>query len=199
MEKLQANAGALIIAGSETTATLLSGVTYLLLKNPAALEKLTEEVRSTFKSEDEISINSVGHLKYMLACLDEALRIYPPTPSGLPRVVPQGGVNIVGNFVPENVSPAVELWQPQVPEPTDVPFDRPLLRYTCGPHTTTRPTLRSPSSSIPSATSVIRASRLTSLRCFNLSMLAHALAWAGSKCPLVCLGPSVDAFANHIA
>ncbi|GME23362.1 putative cytochrome p450 monooxygenase protein [Neofusicoccum parvum] len=110
MEKLQANAGALIIAGSETTATLLSGVTYLLLKNPAALEKLTEEVRSTFKSEDEISINSVGHLKYMLACLDEALRMYPPTPSGLPRVVPQGGVNIVGNFVPENTVVAIHMW-----------------------------------------------------------------------------------------
>jgi cytochrome P450 len=36
-EELVTNANVLIVAGSETTATLLSGVTYLLLKNPACL------------------------------------------------------------------------------------------------------------------------------------------------------------------
>lgn len=104
MTHLQGNASTLIIAGSETTASLLSGVTFLLLKHPHALAKLTEEVRSAFKSEDDININSVGQLKYMLACLDEALRLYPPTPVGLPRVVSKGGATIVGNYVPENVS-----------------------------------------------------------------------------------------------
>ncbi|KAK7721711.1 hypothetical protein SLS57_005059 [Botryosphaeria dothidea] len=110
MNKLEANASALIIAGSETTATLLSGVTYLLLKNPHALAKLTEEVRGAFKSEDEINISSVGHLKYMLACLDEALRLYPPTPQGLPRVVSKGGANIVGHYVPEDTTVAIHMW-----------------------------------------------------------------------------------------
>lgn len=53
-----------IIAGSETTATILSGATFLLLKNPACLEKLKQEVRSTFKSEDEITFTSVDRLPY---------------------------------------------------------------------------------------------------------------------------------------
>ncbi|KAH7065480.1 cytochrome P450 [Macrophomina phaseolina] len=110
MTHLQGNASTLIIAGSETTASLLSGVTFLLLKHPHALAKLTEEVRSAFKSEDDININSVGQLKYMLACLDEALRLYPPTPVGLPRVVSKGGATIVGNYVPENTVVAIHMW-----------------------------------------------------------------------------------------
>jgi cytochrome P450 len=53
-DELQSNGNILIIAGSETTATPLSGITYLLLMNPHALEKLQDEVRSTFEKEDEI-------------------------------------------------------------------------------------------------------------------------------------------------
>ena len=104
MGELQQNASLLVIAGSETTATLLSGVTYLLLTNTVALQKLTEEIRSTFKTEDEIDINTVGQLNYMLACLDEALRCYPPVAMGLPRVVPPGGGTVCGQYVPPGVS-----------------------------------------------------------------------------------------------
>ncbi|KAJ4425304.1 hypothetical protein N0V82_000114 [Gnomoniopsis sp. IMI 355080] len=81
--QLQGNATLLIIAGSETTATLLSGVTYLLGMHTDALAKLTEEVRTAFKSEDEIDYVSVSNLPYMVACLEEALRIYPPAPLGI--------------------------------------------------------------------------------------------------------------------
>ena len=94
----------LIIAGSETTATLLSGVTYLLLKHPAVLQKLVEEVRSTFSSESEIDLIGVNKLTYMLACLDEAIRMYPPVPGSFPRDVPAGGEHIGDRYVPENVS-----------------------------------------------------------------------------------------------
>ncbi|KAJ4291290.1 hypothetical protein N0V88_006293 [Collariella sp. IMI 366227] len=105
-----AQAAILIIGGSETTATLLSGVTYFLLTNPEAMKKLTAEIRRTFKSEDEIDFASVSVLPYLLACLDEALRMYPPVPAGLPRVVPKGGATIVGNYVPEGNIVAVHQW-----------------------------------------------------------------------------------------
>ncbi|KAL2141528.1 hypothetical protein VTI28DRAFT_2228 [Corynascus sepedonium] len=110
LEKLQANSAILIIGGSETTATLLSGVTYFLLTNPEAMKKLTAEIRGSFKSEDEIDFSSVSTLPYLLACLDEALRMYPPVPTGLPRVVPKGGANIAGNYVPEKTVVAVHQW-----------------------------------------------------------------------------------------
>lgn len=91
VEELVTNANVLLIAGSETTATLLSGVTYLLLKNPECLRKATEEVRGAFESEDDIQfVNASARLTYMLACLDEAFRMYPPVPAGLQRVIPSG-------------------------------------------------------------------------------------------------------------
>ncbi|KAI6554314.1 hypothetical protein MCOR03_007395 [Pyricularia oryzae] len=108
-EQIRITAGTLIIAGSETTATLLSGVTYLLLKNPEKLARLNEEVRSAFNDDNEITLMSVANLPYMLACLDEAARLYPPVAGGTPRVVPAGGASIAGTYVPENT--VVSVWQ----------------------------------------------------------------------------------------
>lgn len=65
-DRLRANAGLLVIAGSETTATLLTGATYLLLSNPHCLQKVTEEVRSAFDSEHEITFSSVQQLPYSM-------------------------------------------------------------------------------------------------------------------------------------
>ncbi|KAI2631083.1 cytochrome P450 [Hypoxylon sp. NC1633] len=108
-ERLVANSSVLIIAGSETTATLLTGAVFLLTTRPEVLAKLNQEVRSSFKSEDEITLTSVGELHYMLACLNEALRRYPPVTGDLPRVTPKGGATIVGKHVPEGT--AVTVWQ----------------------------------------------------------------------------------------
>lgn len=103
MDHLIANAEILIIGGSETTASLLSGVTYFLLENPEAHQKLRDEVRSTFRSQDEINLISVNKLSYMLACLDEGLRMYPPIANGLPRMCPRGGCTVLGHYLPANV------------------------------------------------------------------------------------------------
>lgn len=126
-EEMIATSRTLIIAGSETTATLLCGITYLLMKNPKvsfrvtpnqdlssaltirsqAYEKLVDEVRSSFASETDIDFVNAGQLKYMLACLDEALRIYPPVPGAFPRDVPPGGDYIGDTFVPDKTVVAV--------------------------------------------------------------------------------------------
>ena len=63
--KLTMNAALLVIAGSETTATLLSGATYLLTTHPEILRKLEQEVRSAFKNNDEITLTSVSRLSYV--------------------------------------------------------------------------------------------------------------------------------------
>jgi cytochrome P450 len=101
--EIEANAAFLTLAGSETTATVLSDVTYHLLMNPEAPSNLVAEIRSTFATEDEINFINIGRLKYVLACLEEGLRIYPPAPVGLPRIVPGGGDTIAGHYVPEGV------------------------------------------------------------------------------------------------
>ena len=89
----QAQSYVIIIGGSETTATLLSGAIYYLCNNPSTMQKLQDEIRSSFKSEADINFNSVSGLKYMLAVLNESLRIYPPVPGTLPRAVPTGGAH----------------------------------------------------------------------------------------------------------
>jgi hypothetical protein len=51
----------LMVAGSETTATLLAGCTYLLQKNPIVLERLKSEIRGAFYEEKDINIVSVSN------------------------------------------------------------------------------------------------------------------------------------------
>ncbi|KAJ5981544.1 cytochrome P450 ClCP1 [Penicillium canescens] len=110
MEELQANAIILVRAGAETTATALSGLTYYLLTNAEALEKATLEVRSTFKDECEITFSSVCRLNFLQACMNEALRLYPPISVGMPRVTPREGVLICGHYVPGDTTVTINQW-----------------------------------------------------------------------------------------
>ncbi|KAK4555501.1 hypothetical protein LTR86_007253 [Recurvomyces mirabilis] len=103
-KEMYANSNIFMIAGTETTATLLSGLTYYLLTNPDKMVKLTHEIRSTFASEDEITMEKLQSLKYLSACLEEGLRMFPPVPNGLPRMVPPGGATVDGREVPEGIT-----------------------------------------------------------------------------------------------
>jgi cytochrome P450 len=103
-EEIQVTFNLLMIAGSETTATLLSGCTYLLQKNPRVLEKLQAEIRSSFSAEEEITMLSVSHLSYLDAVIEESLRLYPPVPIALNRLTPPEGAEVCGEWVPGNVS-----------------------------------------------------------------------------------------------
>ena len=106
-KELESSLVAILTAGSETTATLLSGTTYLLLKHPEYLSKLVDEVRSRFKSQSEITIEEVNKLPFLLACLQEGMRFYPPAPAGFPRIVPEEGDRISGYYIPGGTSVSV--------------------------------------------------------------------------------------------
>ncbi|KAK6836503.1 cytochrome P450 [Apiospora arundinis] len=108
-EEMASTSSLLIVAGSETTATLLSGATYYLATNPDKLAKLTAEVRGAFTTEDDIGINASSGLPYLLAVLDESLRIYPPVPGPTPRKMAKGGDTIIGQYIPEDT--VVDIWQ----------------------------------------------------------------------------------------
>ena len=87
------------IAGSETTATALLGMTYYLSRNPETYQKLAKEVRTAFKTYDEIDAKSTEALPYLQAAIWESLRMYPPVPIGMPRVSP--GDMVDGRYVPK--------------------------------------------------------------------------------------------------
>lgn len=103
------NASILVLAGSETSATTLCGMTYFLLTNPGAKERLVREIRSSFDSTDKITMVSIGQLPFLNAVFDETLRLYPPVPTHSQRVPPNGGAIICGKFVPDNVSVGMSM------------------------------------------------------------------------------------------
>lgn len=106
---LAAYAQVLIVAGSETSATTLSAMTYYLCRNPAAYQKLKDEVRGAFRTVSDIS-SVKATLPYVNAVINESLRIFPPVPVGLSRITPKGGARVAGFFVPGGTTVAVHPW-----------------------------------------------------------------------------------------
>lgn len=92
------------VAGSETTATLLCGVTNLLLRDRPLLDKLVKAIREKIKTKEELVMENLGDIPYLDACLEEGLRMFPPVPVGLLRIVPDQGSEIDGHFIPAGVS-----------------------------------------------------------------------------------------------
>jgi cytochrome P450 len=90
-DDMERNASTLIVAGSETTATTLSALMYFLLKKPEKCFRLTEEIRSSFKADEEITLQAAQALPYLQACIEETLRLFPAVPIGAPRQVTSGG------------------------------------------------------------------------------------------------------------
>lgn len=108
--EIYSNFGVLLTAGSETSATLLSGLTYLLGKNPEVHQKLKDEVRGRFKNFGDINCKEVNDLPYLLAVLQEALRYFPPVPTGFERRVGPGGEFVSGCFIPANTAVCVSAY-----------------------------------------------------------------------------------------
>ncbi|KAI0182536.1 cytochrome P450 [Xylaria flabelliformis] len=98
--QLAAHASDFVLAGSETTASALSTITYYLLRTPHVMQILTEEIRGAFKHYGDITDRTTQRLPYLRAVILEGLRIYPPLPFPLPRVVPEGGDTVDGHMIP---------------------------------------------------------------------------------------------------
>jgi cytochrome P450 len=74
------------------------------------MEILLKEIRGKFTKADDITFERLTELKYMNACIKEALRVYPPVPIGSPRVVSPGGQRILGKYIPAATRVSVHHW-----------------------------------------------------------------------------------------
>lgn len=92
-----------IIAGSETSGTVLTGLFSHIAHNKRVRERLTSEIRQKFKKEEDMNIDEIKELPYLEAVLHEGLRMCNPVPCGLPRAVPPGGDTYCGHFLPAGV------------------------------------------------------------------------------------------------
>lgn len=94
----------LTTAGSETTATTLSGAINYLVSYPDKLDILVQEIRGRFSQQEEISLDTLRNLPYLNSVISEALRLSPAIPWVLPRRVPSGGDTVCGVWLPGDVS-----------------------------------------------------------------------------------------------
>lgn len=100
--ELWAESNLLIIAGSDTTSTAMAATLFYLVRNEAALKKVTEEVRAAFSDVEEIKQGAaLTGCTYLRNCVDEAMRLSPSVGGILPREVMTGGATIDGAYIPE--------------------------------------------------------------------------------------------------
>ncbi|KAM0256936.1 hypothetical protein ACHAQJ_004637 [Trichoderma viride] len=100
----------LTIAGSETTATALSGTLNYLVNNPDKLETLKREIYQEFPVENDINLEALRKLPYLNAVINEGLRLCPPVPWILPRRVPEGGDTVCGTWLPGGTPVSIQAY-----------------------------------------------------------------------------------------
>lgn len=104
------NMALFISAGTDTTATTLTGWTYYVCTHPDIYSRLVREVRGAFVGVDDIKWEKVRNLRYLDATINEALRLFPPSAASQQRIVPPGGATIDGYYVPQGMTVAVSPW-----------------------------------------------------------------------------------------
>ena len=103
----------LMVAGSQSTSSGLAATIFYLANNSEQLERLQVEVRSSFLSEEAIQHDAGGKfatLPYLRACIDESMRLSPPTPGHLPREVVAGGLEVDGIWIPQGTNVGVSAY-----------------------------------------------------------------------------------------
>ncbi|TKA38282.1 hypothetical protein B0A54_09222 [Friedmanniomyces endolithicus] len=108
---LQADTRLIIIAGvctvviplSDTTATTLSILFFLLAQDPAQVQTLRNELRPLTEGRkwSDVDIRQAPHLN---GAINEALRLYPPISSALPRLTAPEGMRIGDTWIPGNTT-----------------------------------------------------------------------------------------------
>lgn len=93
----------LMVAGSQSTSGALAATIHYLVNRPETLARLQDEVRNAFPGDQ-------AQLPYLRACIDESLRLTPPTPGHLPREVLTHGLEVDGVWVAPGTTVGVSAY-----------------------------------------------------------------------------------------
>ncbi|KAJ5949319.1 cytochrome P450 [Penicillium verhagenii] len=99
-QDLIAEAGILIVAGTDTTSTATTATLFYMLHNEDSYIRAREEVDNVFMRTRQSDVEAIrigpqlSECSFLYACINEALRLSPPVPGLLPREVLAGGLEI---------------------------------------------------------------------------------------------------------
>ncbi|BBN00552.1 carotenoid epsilon hydroxylase [Marchantia polymorpha subsp. ruderalis] len=120
----------MLVAGHETTGSVLTWTVYLLSKNPSAYQKMQEELDTVLGGRNP-TMEDVKNLKYLTRCINESMRLYPHPPvlirrANAPDTLPGGyklgaGQDVMISVYNIHHSPAVwERAEEFIPERFDL-------------------------------------------------------------------------------
>ncbi|XP_059618289.1 probable cytochrome P450 6d5 [Phlebotomus argentipes] len=81
LNEIAAQATVFFFAGFETSSTVMSFCLYELAKNREIQERVYQEIKQVLSENDsKYSYESLRQMKFLEACMDESMRVYPPVP-----------------------------------------------------------------------------------------------------------------------
>ncbi|TVY16496.1 Cytochrome P450 monooxygenase FCK2 [Lachnellula arida] len=100
----------IVVAGSDTTAATLTHIFYHLSRLPKVSSALRKELDAFYQPGSESEFKDLQEAPYLNGVINEALRLHPPVPSGLPRFTPPEGITIGSTYIPGNVQISTPFW-----------------------------------------------------------------------------------------
>ncbi|CAK48317.1 cytochrome P450 [Aspergillus niger CBS 101883] len=102
-----------ITAGSDTAASTLNALFYLLARHPDKLRRLQEEIDTAVPADEELSHAALVKKPYLEGCINESLRLCPAVLSGLQRETGPEGLRTAGVYIPPGMIVSVPTYTVQ--------------------------------------------------------------------------------------
>jgi cytochrome P450 len=106
-----------VAGGSDTTAIILRTIFFQLSTQKHIGDRLLSEIKGTLKSRNlgtdvntPITWAEGQGMPYLQALIKESLRWHPATAQIIPRIVPRGGVEMCGYYLPEGTQVGCNAW-----------------------------------------------------------------------------------------
>lgn len=97
-------------AGHDTVMITLAGMLYHLAKNQEYVARLRQEMQEQDVTKDVGYVELTSKVPLFSAILKESLRLIPAVSGFLPRVVPDGGADVCGTYLPAGTTMGICQW-----------------------------------------------------------------------------------------
>ncbi|SMR55222.1 unnamed protein product [Zymoseptoria tritici ST99CH_1E4] len=108
----QSDARLIVVAGSDSVATTTTFLFHELAKHPEIVSRIREDIRQILgdRPVEEYTDADGVRSKYLNGVINEALRLYPPSPAGVNRDTPPEGMRVGDVYIPGNVNFNMPGW-----------------------------------------------------------------------------------------